>query len=166
MVVLLSLANSMNQYGREWFDGLLANNPRWVRGTGSPLAVLRHPNSTQAVTFTASIGLRPSGTLNASFPAEGPFVSWARSIAILKDAPHPEGAKLLANFLLDDEFQRNSSQWSARKDIAAPGGYPGILDMDTTNSAEYLRFMSDRARVEALRMMFEDKIGCRRGRVP
>lgn len=166
MVALLIFADSMNQYGPEWFDELLANNPRWVRGTGSPLAVLRQPNSTQAVTFTASIGLRSSGTLNASFPAEGPFVSWARSIAILKNAPHPESAKLFANFLLDDEFQRNSSQWSARKDIAAPGGYPGILDMDTTNSAEYLRFMSDRARVEALRMLFEDKIGMPQGPSP
>ncbi|KAI3546229.1 ABC transporter [Colletotrichum abscissum] len=156
----------MHQYGPEWFDGLLANEPRWVRGTGSPLAVLRQPNSTQSVTFTASIGLRSSGSLNASFPTEGLFVSWPRSVAIFKDAPHPEASKLFANFLLDDGFQRNSSQWSARKDITAPGGYPGILDMDTTNSAEYLRFMSDRGRVEALRMMFEDKIGMPQGPSP
>ncbi|KXH46358.1 ABC transporter [Colletotrichum nymphaeae SA-01] len=156
----------MHQYGPEWFDGLLANEPRWVRGTGSPLAVLRQPNSTQSVTFTASIGLRSSGSLNASFPTEGLFVSWPRSVAIFKDAPHPEASKLFANFLLDDGFQRNSSQWSARKDITAPGGYPGILDMDTTNSAEYLRFMSDRGRVEALRMMFEDRIGMPQGPSP
>ncbi|TDZ29378.1 hypothetical protein C8035_v011272 [Colletotrichum spinosum] len=156
----------MQQYGPEWFDGLLANNPRWVRGTGSPLAVLRQPNSAQSVTFTASIGLRASGNLNASFPAEGLFVSWPRSVAIFKDAPHPEASKLFANFLLDDAFQNNLTQWSARKDIAAPDGYPGILDMDTTNSAEYVRFMSDRSRVEALRMLFEDRIGMPQGPSP
>ncbi|TDZ24037.1 hypothetical protein Cob_v003108 [Colletotrichum orbiculare MAFF 240422] len=126
----------MQQYGPEWFDGLLANTPRWIRGTGSPLAVLRQPNSAQSVTFTASICLRASGSLNAAFPAEGLFVSWPRSVAIFKDAPHPEASKLFAHFLLDDAFQNNLTQWSARKDIATPDGYPGILDMDTTNSAE------------------------------
>ncbi|TEA12363.1 hypothetical protein C8034_v006176 [Colletotrichum sidae] len=138
----------MQQYGPEWFDGLLANNPRW------------------SVTFTASIGLRASGNLNASFPAEGLFVSWPRSVAIFKDAPHPEASKLIAHFLLDDAFQNNLTQWSARKDIAAPDGYPGILDMDATNSAEYVRFMSDRSRVEALRMLFEDRIGMPQGPSP
>ncbi|WQF82558.1 hypothetical protein CDEST_07572 [Colletotrichum destructivum] len=156
----------MNQYGSEWLDGFLANNPRWVHGTASPLAVLRQPNSTQSVTFSASIGLRPSGALNVSFPSEGLFVSWPRSVAIFNDAPHPEGAKLFANFLLEDGFQRNLTQWSARKDIAPPGGYPGILDVESTNSAEYLRFMADRGRVEALRMMFEDRIGMPQGPSP
>ncbi|KAM0418768.1 hypothetical protein ACHAPT_012278 [Fusarium lateritium] len=156
----------MNQYGYEWFDSLLTQNPRWVRGTGSPLAVLRQANSTQSVTFTASIGLTPSGLLNASFPTRGNFVSWPRSVAILKNAPHPEGAKLLSNFLLSDDFQNGMSQWSARKDIPAPAGYPGILDMDATNSAEYMRFMSDRGRVEALGMHFEDRIGMPQGPSP
>ncbi|KAF6807508.1 ABC transporter [Colletotrichum sojae] len=140
----------MNQYGPEWLDGFLANHPRWVRGTASPLAVLRQPKSTQSVTFSASIGLRPSGALNVSFPSEGLFVSWPRSVAIFKDAPHPESAKLFANFLLDDGFQRNLTQWSARK----------------TSRLPYLRFMADRGRVEALRMMFEDRIGMPQGPSP
>lgn len=156
----------MHQYGYEWFERLLAQNPRWVRGTGSPLAVLRQPNSTQSVSFTAGIGLRPSGSLNVFFPGQGNFVSWPRSVAIFDNAPHPESAKLLANFLLSDEFQQQSAQWSARSDIQAPGGYSGILDMPSTNSVEYLRFMSDRGRVEALRMLFEDKIGMPQGPSP
>ncbi|UPK89289.1 hypothetical protein LCI18_000224 [Fusarium solani-melongenae] len=156
----------MNQYGYEWLEALLKQNPRWVRGTGSPLAVLRQPNSTQSVTFTASIGLRPSGNLSVSFPTEGNFVSWARSAAIFTNAPHPEGAKLFHNFLLSDEFQSQLPQWSARRDIPAPGGYPGILEMNSTNSVEYLRFMSNRGRVEALRMHFEDRIGMPQGPSP
>ncbi|KAL5318123.1 hypothetical protein ACEPPN_015228 [Leptodophora sp. 'Broadleaf-Isolate-01'] len=156
----------MNQYGYQWFEDLLAQNPRWVRGTGSPLAVLRQPNSTQSITFTAGIGLRPSGTLNVSFPTEGNFVSWPRSAAIFNNSPHPEGAKLFSNFLLSDEFQLQSAQWSARDDIVAPGGYPGILDMRSTNSAEYAHFMADRGRVEALRMLFEERIGMPQGLSP
>lgn len=156
----------MNQYGYDWFEGLLANNPRWVRGTGSPLAVIRQPNSTQGITFSASIGLRPSGSLNVSFPAEGSFVSWPRSVAIFDSAPHPEGAKLFANFLLSDEFQRASAQWSTRRDIQAPEGYPPILDMESTNSVEYVRFMQDRFRVESLRMLFEERIGMPQGLSP
>ncbi|KAH6953815.1 ABC transporter [Ilyonectria sp. MPI-CAGE-AT-0026] len=156
----------MNQYGYGWFEALLKQNPRWVRGTGSPLAVLRQANSTQSVTFTAAIGLRSSGSLNTSFPTEGNFVSWPRSAAIFTDAPHPEGAKLFSNFLLSDEFQLQSAQWSARRDIPVPGGYPGILEVNSTNSAEYSRFMADRGRVEALRMLFEDKIGMPQGPSP
>ncbi|KAM5359170.1 hypothetical protein ACJZ2D_014668 [Fusarium nematophilum] len=156
----------MNQYGSEWFDGFLANNPRWVRGTGSPLAVLRQPNSTQGITFTAGIGLRPSGALNVSFPEEGSFVSWARSVAIFDQAPHPESAKLFANFLLSDEFQQASAQWSARRDIVPPADYPAILDVEATNSVEYVRFMSDRTRVENLRMLFEEWIGTPQGPSP
>ncbi|KAM4064409.1 bacterial extracellular solute-binding protein [Hirsutella rhossiliensis] len=140
----------MNQYGYEWFEGLLKQNPRWVRGTASPLAILRQPNSTQSVTFTAG----------------GKFVSWPRSIAIYKDAPHPESAKLFSNFLLSDDFQRNMSQWSARSDIKPPGSFPTILDMTSTNPAEYMRWMADRGRVEALRMHFEDKLGMPQGPSP
>lgn len=97
----------MQQYGDEWFEALLLQNPRWVRGTGTPLTLLSATNSTVAATFTAGMGLSSSAPLNVAIPSERSFVTWAQRAAIFKDAPHSEGAKLLHNFMLSYEHQNN-----------------------------------------------------------
>lgn len=156
----------MQEYGYGWFEKLRAQNPRWVRGTGTPVTILQQANQSEAITFTASIGLAPQAPLNISIPSKGKFVTWPQRAAILKDGPHPEGAKLLHNFMLSEDYQRNSGSWSVRKDIAAPNGYPGIMDVETTNPVDFERFMGDRVRVERLKLFFEDKIGTAQGLSP
>ena len=86
----------------KWFDALLANNPRWVRGTQTPGTILASANSSSAATFTSSYSFSDSPGIKYSLPSEGKFVAWPQTGAILKDAPHPEGAKLLHNFMLSD----------------------------------------------------------------
>ena len=39
--------------GYEWFDALLANNPRWVRGSRTPRTLLNAANSSSVATFTS-----------------------------------------------------------------------------------------------------------------
>jgi ABC-type Fe3+ transport system substrate-binding protein len=156
----------MQQFGYEWFEKLLEQNPRWVRGTGTPLTLLNDTNSTVAATFTAGMGLLPSDTLNVTIPSKGSFVTWAQRAAIFKDAPHPEGAKLLHNFMLSYEYQNGTGSWSVLKDVPVPAGYPGIMDVPSTNPVEFERFMSDRVRVERLKLFFEDKIGTAQGLSP
>ncbi|KAJ4287291.1 hypothetical protein N0V90_012689 [Kalmusia sp. IMI 367209] len=158
--------DSMQQYGYEWFEALLSQNPRWVRGTGTPVTLLSASNGTVAATFTAGIGLSSSPPLQVALPTEGSFVSWAQRAAIFKDAPHPEGAKLLHNFLLSYEHQNNTSSWSVLKDVAAPEGYPALMDVEATNPVDFDRFMGDRVRVERLKLFFEDKIGTPQGLSP
>lgn len=159
----------MQHFGYAWFEKLLAQNPRWVRGTGTPVTLLTSPNTTLSATFTAGIGLAPPAPLNVSIPTNGTFVTWAQRAAIFRDAPHPEGAKLLHNFMLSDEYQSTTAMagsWSVRKDVAPPAGYPGIMDVETTNPVEFERFMGDRVRVERLKLFFEDKIGTAQGLSP
>lgn len=156
----------MQEFGYEWFEKLLAQNPRWVRGTGTPVTLLSSANSTAATTFTAAIGLSSSGSLNVTIPTQGSFVTWAQRAAIFKDAPHPEGAKLLHNFMLSYEHQNSTGSWSVLKDVPAPAGYPDIMDVTTTNPVEFERFMSDRVRVERLKLFFEDIIGTAQGLSP
>jgi ABC-type Fe3+ transport system substrate-binding protein len=156
----------MQQYGYEWFEGLLTQNPRWVRGTGTPVTLLNDNTSTVAATFTAGIGLLPEAPLNVTIPSEGTFVTWAQRAAIFKDAPHPEGAKLLHNFMLSYEYQNSTGSWSVLKDVPAPGGYPALMDVETTNPMEFERFMANRPRVERLKLFFEDKIGTAQGLSP
>ncbi|KAI1132722.1 ABC transporter [Nemania abortiva] len=163
--VLYAFDLIMQQYGYEWFEKLLAQNPRWVRGTGTPPTLIRG-NGTESVTFTSSIGLAPSAPFSISFPTKGLFVSWPQRAGILKDAPHPEGAKLLHSYLLSEEHQTTTGTWSVRKDTPAPAGYQNLMDISATNPNAFEGFMADRARVERLRLFFEDKIGTPQGLSP
>lgn len=149
----------MQQYGTSWFDKLLALNPRWVRGTQTPATLISTANSTSAAYFAAGGGFGSSGSIKYSTPTQGKFVSWPQTAAILKDAPHPEGAKLLHNFLLSDDFQKATGMWSVRRDIPTPDGFPSLWNETATNPAEFARFMTDRVLVERLRFWFEAKLG-------
>ncbi|WYZ33988.1 hypothetical protein EsH8_I_000264 [Colletotrichum jinshuiense] len=164
--VLYAFDLIMQEYGYEWFEKLLAQNPHWVRGTGTPVTLLNASNSTLSATFTAGVGLSPEAPLNVTIPTQGSFVTWAQRAAIFKDAPHPESAKLLHNFMLSDEYQSATGSWSVRKDIPAPAGYPELMDVTSTNPVEFERFMSNRVRVEQLKLFFEDKIGTAQGLSP
>ena len=155
----------MQQKGAAWFDKFLAQNPRWVRGTASPVTLIQQSNSTVAATFTSGVGLDPIPGINSTFPTDGLFVSWPQTGAILKDAPHPEGAKLLHSFMLSTEFQQ-SQGWSVRQDVPAPPGLPDIMNMPSTNPTAFARWMADRETVERLRFWFENRIGSAQGVSP
>ncbi|KAH7176101.1 hypothetical protein EDB81DRAFT_632448 [Dactylonectria macrodidyma] len=122
--ILFAFDLILNRYGTAWFEKLLEQEPRWVRGSATGPTLVADPNTTFAATFTSSLRLnKPPSPLKYRFPKKGEYVSWAQTAAILKDAPHPEGAKLLHNFLLSKEFQGGSGFWSVRSDVAAPQGY-------------------------------------------
>ncbi|KAG9235995.1 ABC transporter [Amylocarpus encephaloides] len=156
----------LRKYGYSWFESLLSQNPRWVRGTATPASVIHSSNGTYSATFTSSIGLAPSAPFNVSFPVEGTFVSWPQTGAILKDAPHPESAKLLHNWMVSTERLNGTQRWTTRKDIAPPTSFPGILDMPGTDPTKFSKWMGDRAAVERLRFFFENKIGSAQGLSP
>ena len=158
----------MSQYGTEWFDGLLAQNPRWVRGTATPFTILASNGTKQSITFTTEAGFGKFPGINYTFPDDGNFVSWAQTGAILKDAPHPEGAKLLHNYMLTKEYQATMG-WSVRSDVEPPKDFPwGAQPEDNThtNPPAFFRFMQDRVAAERLRFWFENRIGTPQGKSP
>lgn len=127
------------------------------------------PNETQAATFTTSFGFSSGDGFNVSSPVTAsttvPFVSWPQTGAILKDAPHPEAAKLLHSWILSDEFQA-AQGYSVREDTAAAAGFPAIWDNPATNVSAFADFMADRAAVERLRFFYENRIGSAQGFSP
>lgn len=155
---------SLEKLGEEWFDALLANNPRWVRGTQTPTTLLAAADSNSAVTFTGGFSMTNGSSINYALPTDAKFVSWAQTGAILKKAPHPEGAKLLHSFMLSDE--RQNGGWSVRQDIQAPAGFQKILQQHDTNAPGFAHFMADRSNVERRRFFYEDKIGTAQGLSP
>ncbi|KAG6015489.1 hypothetical protein E4U43_005222 [Claviceps pusilla] len=164
--VLFAFDLILQQHGEAWFDRLLAQNPRWVRGTATPMKLLSQSNTTVAASFTTAGGLTRKPGLTTAFPKDGQFVSWAQRGAILKDAPHPEGAKLPHSFMLTPEFQSKIYGWSVRMDVAPPAGVPDLMHMNNTNPVAFSTFMEDRAHVERLRFWFESRIGAVQGKSP
>lgn len=150
----------MKTHGLAYFESLLTQNPIWVAGADVPATTIAEPNSTSAVTFTTTIGLSSQGPLTVHYPTEGaPFTSWAQRAAIFKDAPHPESAKLLLNYVLSEEYQNQTGSWSVRRDVAAPDGYSSIFETPNTDPTQYFEWMADRGKVERLRFWFQDKLG-------
>ncbi|KAK3387766.1 ABC transporter [Podospora didyma] len=164
--VLYAFDLILGQYGNGWLDALLAQNPRWVRGTATPASILSQENTIWAATFTSITGLSPPHPLKATYPT-GPFVTWPQTAAIPKDAPHPEGAKLLHNWILSEEFQ-GPRGWSVRQDVPDPEGFPlpSLMKMPGTNPTDFARWMADRAKVDRLRLWFESKLGTAQGSSP
>ncbi|KAH8841541.1 hypothetical protein MCOR27_011616 [Pyricularia oryzae] len=156
----------MQQKGIAWFDALLAQKPRWVRGTATPSTIAASPDHAQAVSFTTSGG-RPA--LASTYPTRTNFVAWPQTAGILRDARHPEGARLFHNWLLSRESQE-TQDWPLRTDVAPlPNGFPldrDIANVANTNAAAFLPWMRDRVSVERLKLWFETKIGTPQGLSP
>lgn len=109
--------------------------------------------------------MSPTNQSGTVVPIKGPFVAWPQTGAILKDAPHPEGAKLLHNFLLSVERQ-DPGRWSVREDFPAPAGFSKIWEQEGTNVTGFGEWMSDRANVERVRFWFENRLGSAQGLSP
>ena len=146
-----------------WFDSLLTQNPRWVRGSATPGTQLTLANTSYVAAFGTG-GRASGGVVNTTRPTDAPFVTWPQTAAILKDAPHPEGAKLLHNWMLSDERQFASPQWTVRTD--APAGFPDIFAETNTNVTGFREFMLDRANVERLKLWYETRLGTAQGMSP
>ncbi|CAG5159256.1 uncharacterized protein ALTATR162_LOCUS5493 [Alternaria atra] len=155
----------IQELGQEWFDALLANNPHWVRGTETPDTLIRAANSSSAVTFTGGYSFEDRLPVRYALPSDAKFVSWAQTGAILKDAPHPEGAKLLHSFMLSDDYQLGGG-WSVLEDVPAPEGAETILQQPNTDAPAFASWMEDRANLERIRYFYEDKIGTAQGLSP
>ncbi|KAI4938792.1 uncharacterized protein J4E92_000073 [Alternaria infectoria] len=163
--VLYQFELIIEELGEEWFNALLANNPRWVRGTATPGTLIKASNSSSAVTFSSGYSFADRPPVKYALPSDAKFVSWAQTGAILKKAPHPEGAKLLHSFMLSDENQ-SSRGWSVREDIPAPEGAETILQQPGTDAPAFAEFMADRGHVERRRDFYEVRIGTAQGLSP
>ncbi|EFY93776.1 hypothetical protein J3459_006613 [Metarhizium acridum] len=163
--VLFAFDLILQAKGEAWLDKLLAQNPTWVRGTATPLTLISKEDSPVAATFTTAVGFANVTNIRTAFPSDAKFVSWGQRGGILKDAPHPEGAKLLAAFMLSPEFQKVYG-WSVREDVPAPAGFPKVTEMNNTNPFTFNTWMEDRPNVERLRFWFEDRLGTAQGKSP
>ncbi|MDO5652380.1 MAG: ABC transporter substrate-binding protein [Moraxella sp.] len=150
--VLFWYKQAIDQNGWQWLDGLMKNEPYFVRGTQAPADEVE--SGKYAVTFSTDGMLKPDGGSHSYFvlPKQGGFVAWAQRAAILKDAQNPAAAKLYLSWLLDKDTQQNVwYMWSVRTDVPAPQGYQQIWHYPNANLKEFENFMADREAVESFK---------------
>jgi ABC-type Fe3+ transport system substrate-binding protein len=157
--VLYHFEQIIKRHGWTWLDGLLKQNPQWVRGTQTPLEIVSAGK--KAATFTSFYYLKPEAgsTIRFILPREDFFQSWYQTAAILKAARHPAAARLYISYLLSEEAQNAAPQWPSRLDVAPVPGWKRPLEYINTSPVGFREFMADRGRVERLKGIFEQWIG-------
>jgi ABC-type Fe3+ transport system substrate-binding protein len=154
--VLFYFKQLTDKYGPGYLKKLLAQNPKFVRGTQDS-ADLVGTNG-----YVANFGSAGSftGLSKTSIPEKSPWVAWPQTGAILKNAPHKAAAKLYLSWLLSKDAQQNSiGTWSARTDVAAPAGRKGIFDYSNMNPLGLGKFMSDRTALDRYKAFINLYVG-------
>ena len=157
--VLYQFLQIIDQQGWSWFKKLLEQDIQWVRGTQTPIEVIKSGKA--ATTFTSYFPLTaPEGSsLKTSIPARGYFQAWYQIGGILAKAKAPAAARLYLSYLLSKNHQDPAWTFPARNDVAPAPGLKPIGDYSNASPAGFAAFMEDRGKVERWRFIFEGFIG-------
>ncbi|MCZ0985382.1 ABC transporter substrate-binding protein [Streptomyces diastatochromogenes] len=143
--VLYYFKQLTDKYGFGYLKKLLAQNPKFVRGTQDSADLV----GTGDYVANFGSGGSASGLSQVTIPKKSPWVAWPQTGAILKDAPHKAAAKLYLSWILSKDAQQHSiGTWSARTDVAAPAGAKGIFDYKNMNPLGLGEFMSNRTALD------------------
>ena len=156
--VLYVFDKIIQQYGIGFIEKLQANGVQWVRGTQTPRDAVEVGK--YAVSAGTSGAFVPVESANTRFvlPSSDPFLTWAQTGAIFKDAKHPAAARLYMSWMLSLPMQAQPRQFPLRKDVSPLPGYKPMAQYNTSPE-DFRAFMRDRARVERLKSLFERLIG-------
>lgn len=146
----------VQKYGESFLTKLADQKPTWLRGTAAPAVLVGTRDYLGNLTGYAT---ERGATARSFVPATDPFLVWPQTAAIFRQAKHPAAAKLYLSWMVSKEFQENYPSWRARKDVPPPPGYKQFTDYPNTDPADFIAFMRDRTRVEALRKQMERHFG-------
>lgn len=166
--VLFWFKQVFDKYGPAYLDQFKAQNPTFVRGTATAIAIVGDSSLGYVATMTADGGLNSQDKYGTSvprliLPEKDPFVLWAQTAAIFKKAKHPAAAKLYISWLVDkkQQAQPEAWSWSVRDDVAAPDPFKSIWSYPNVDPTDFPKFMQDREAVE----IFRNQIGLIFGQV-
>ena len=149
----------VEKYGWGYMDKYMAAKPTFIQGH---LGVARSvATGESAATFDASSSAwrykRDGAPIEVVFSAVDDTPVFTVSAGIFKDAPHPNVAKLYLTWYLAKEQQSRTGVFSPRTDVPPPAGLKPLSDYRLAN--DYRDFVSDAARLAALRQRFEAYTG-------
>jgi ABC-type Fe3+ transport system substrate-binding protein len=144
----------VQKYGWSYMKKYMANEPYFIQGHRDVAARVR--SGADFASFDISGGA--GGTLKTVMSAKDKTPVFFTAGGILRDAPHPNTAKLYLSWLLSKEQQgRNPAAYSPRSDLPPPAGMPPLSSPRFANA--YRDFLGDGTRLPALRKRFEAFIG-------
>lgn len=163
--VLYQFWNLKEQYGWEYLEKLVANEPVWVRGTAMPYVAIN--NGWYAASFTTfwSFETAPDSSTRFVLPKEDYFLTWFQTAAIPTQAKNKAAARLYMNWMLSEEMQGTWLQFPVRYDIQPPAGYKSVMHYNTS-PGDFRRWMMQRDQVERFRLQMRQLIGEAEGPTP
>jgi ABC-type Fe3+ transport system substrate-binding protein len=138
----------------------MAQKPNFIQGH---LAELRSVASgANLITFDSTSSttgaLKKSGqSIDFAFPEHDAMPTFVVTAGILKDAPHPNAARLFLDWYMAKEQQSRLGTYSARSDIDPPAGLKPLSAYKIETG--YRQFVSDETNLVALRKKFESYTG-------
>ncbi len=149
------------RYGWDYMKKYMANQPYFIQGHRDVALQVKkgtHPLSFDMTNGSQTNGPTPDGNLKIALPAKDKIPVFFTAGGILKNAPHPNAAKLYLTWMLSKEQQaRFPALYSPRKDMPAPAGLPPLTSAQFANN--YRDFLGDGSRPAALRKRFEALTG-------
>ncbi len=149
----------VQKYGWGYMDQYRAQMPKFIQGH---LGVARSLASGESwVTFDATVSTtsnvrRAGGRLELTGPKDDFLPVFYSAEAILKNAPHPNAARLYVTWCLSRQWQGQTGLYSSRQDIPGPNGLPRLTDYRLED--HYLEFLTNENLPE-LRRRFESYTG-------
>jgi ABC-type Fe3+ transport system substrate-binding protein len=132
-----------------------AQNPRFARGTHSPIVAVASKQKPVGVGGAGSLTGPLAPGVRWAAPDGHPFMAWAQHAAILNGAAHPAAAKLYLNWKLSEPVQASAFDgWSVRTDVAPAGGLKPIWEYPNADLDGFPEFMNDRSEAERWKQTF------------
>ena len=150
----------VKKYGWRYMDGYMSQQPKFVRGH---LGVARGIASGENLasfdsSMTAVVAAqRAGGKLALAAPLYDPMPTFFTAEAILKDAPHPNAAKLFVTWYLSKDWQGRIGIYSSRSDVPPPQGLKMLSSYRIADG--YMKFVTNEKELVRLRKRFEKYTG-------
>jgi ABC-type Fe3+ transport system substrate-binding protein len=157
---LFAFATVVQKYGWGYMAQYMHQQPRFVQGH---LAVARSISSGESyASFDATVSSalavqRDGGKIELAGPTDDYLPIFFAAEAILKDAPHPNAAKLFVTWFLSKEWQSRTGIYSSRSDVPTPSGLPLLSSYRLED--RYVEFVSNETNLADLRRRFESYTG-------
>lgn len=157
---LYTFYSLVQKYGWKYFDRYMANEPNFIQGHLGVARSISAGDNFVTLDTIANISLseKALGKPHAiAFSRIDPLPIWPLTAGILKDAPHPNAAKLFLTWYLGKDQQAHLGTWPVRSDVPPPPGLKPLAAMKVVNN--YRDFLTNETQLVALRERFAKMVG-------
>ncbi|HLH94074.1 MAG TPA: extracellular solute-binding protein [Xanthobacteraceae bacterium] len=156
---LLTFRGIINKYGWDYMDKYMAQHPAFVTNghaavsnaiaTGEKLVTFDSTSTTPRLT-------RDGKPIQAVLSQSDDIPVFLVAVALFKDAPHPNAAKLFIDWYLAKEQQSRTGAFSARADVPPPEGFKPLSTYKIDYS--YRQMLSDEVKLADLKKRLAEYI--------